>query len=571
MKTQSRILVVDDNTDICVNIETLLSINGYLVDTVINGEQAISFCRKNQYNIILVDICLPDIQGPELVDKIAKISLSTDFIYITGHALLNSAIEAVKRERVVSYETKPLDLEHLLFIIQQVIQRQHVEKSLVEERLLLTQRVAERTIALNKTNLDLARAVRLKDEFLASMSHELRTPLASVLGNTELLLEGIYGSLNKKQIKSLQTIEGSGQHLLSLINDVLDLSRIGAGKMELEREQVQIIELCHKSLHFIRQRSVQKKNLQVTLTLDHTKNISLNADPQRLKQILVNLLNNAVKFTPNGGSIDLEVKTNEADQVIHFIVSDTGIGIASEDMERLFQPFIQADSRLARKYEGIGLGLTLAQHLTELHGGSLSLDSTLDKGSRFTVSLPCYEIPVVKKQKPEEIMFVSLKTTDEPQQNEYDKLISGLPKETVQSNHAEFPIVLLAEDNEESLSFFSSYLEAKNYQVITARDGSEAIIRIQETPPDIILMDIQMPVVNGLEAIERIRAFKEFQTTPIIALTALALPGDCERCLALGANKYLNKPVSPKNLLKIIENLLGDCIFLKSVGKFAQT
>jgi signal transduction histidine kinase len=556
METQPRMLVVDDNVDICVNIESFLSINGYLVDTAINGEQAISFCQKNQYDIVFADICLPDIQGPELIEKIAKISPSTDFIYITGYASLDSAIEAVKREHIVSYETKPLDFDHLLFIIKQIVHRQQAEKSLAKERLLLTQRVAERTTALNKTNLDLASAIRLKDEFLASMSHELRTPLATVLGNSEILLEGIYGPLNEKQIKSLRTIKESGQHLLSLINDVLDLSRIGAGKVELEREQVQLVELCHKSLHFIRQ-SAQKKNLQVTLTLNHTKSI-LKADPQRLKQILLNLLNNAVKFTPEGGSLGLEVKIDEADQVIHFIVSDTGIGIASEDMERLFQPFIQADSQLARKYEGAGLGLTLAQHLTELHGGSISLDSTLGKGSRFTVSLPCYEIPESRKQKSKEIISVSSRTMDEVQQDETNELMSGLSKETPQSSHAEFPIVLLVEDNADSLSLFSSYLEAKNYRVITARDGSEAIIHIQEIPPDIILMDIQMPVMNGLEAIQWIRALEEFQATPIIALTALALPKDREHCLALGVNEYLSKPVSQKKLLNIIKNLLED-------------
>jgi signal transduction histidine kinase len=531
METQSRILVVDDNVDLCTNIKDILDINGYLVDYVVNGKEAISICQKTQYDIALVDINLNDIQGTEVVEKIAKISPSTDFIYITGYASLDSAIAAVKREHVVSYETKPLDFDRLLLIIKQVIQRQQAEKALAEERLLLTQRVAERTADLNKTNLELARAVRLKDEFLATMSHELRSPLQAVLGLTEVLLSGTDGPLNETQKKYLQIIDESGQHLLSLIKDILDLSKIGAGKMELNQEIVDIKEICQISLQFIQQ-SAQKKHLKVTSTLDYTMSHQLNADPRRLKQILVNLLSNALKFTPEGGSIGLEVEIDKAEQVIHFIVWDTGIGIATENMERLFQPFVQVDTRLARSYEGAGLGLTLVRHLTELHGGSVSVESTLGEGSRFTISLPWQEAA-------------------EEQQEE----MLPSPEPSVQ-NSTVSPLILLVEDNENSLQTISSYLEINHYRVLAARDGSEAIIRVQETPPDLIIMDIQMPVMDGLEATQRIRALKNFNTIPIIALTAIAMPGDRERCLAVGATEYLSKPIRLKTLLEIIQSLL---------------
>ncbi len=400
---------------------------------------------------------------------------------------------------------------------------------------VLEQRVAERTRELSEANARLKQLDRLKDEFLASMSHELRTPLNAILGLSEALQEQVYGPLNANQLKSLHSIEESGRHLLSLITDILDLSKIGAGKMELEIGPVSVVSVCQASLRFIKE-AVHQKQLKVSSTLDSTVTI-LHADERRLKQILVNLLSNAVKFTPDGGTIGLKVVGDLGRRKVHFIVWDTGIGISSEDIGRLFQPFVQLDSSLSRRHPGSGLGLVLVHRMTQLHGGSVAVESEVEKGSRFTVSLPW--------RGPSDIAF----PVDESEAVESNLSIPVLDLDF----KTEQPLILLAEDNETSSDALSDYLSVKGYRVIVARNGSEAIERARSKKPDVILMDVQMPGMDGLEATRRLRMDADLATTPIIALTALAMPGDREQCLAAGANAYLSKPVNLQGLIGAIE------------------
>jgi CheY-like chemotaxis protein len=265
---------------------------------------------------------------------------------------------------------------------------------------------------------------------------------------------------------------------------------------------------------------------------------TLQADPQRLKQILVNLLNNAVKFTPTNGAVTLEVHLNPRKDQISFSVKDTGIGITHENLPKLFTPFTQIDSSLSRQYEGSGLGLVLVLKLTELHGGSVKVESEINVGSCFTITLPWSE------QTPEA-------------RKEPSKPISSV--KTIQKHvgsSVSWGKILLAEDTESNVLTIAEYLLDRGYEVVVARDGAEAIDMAEELSPDIILMDIQMPKMNGLEATQRLRADSRFDPTPIIALTALAMPGDRERCLKAGANEYMSKPVSLKGLVKTIEHFL---------------
>jgi len=405
----------------------------------------------------------------------------------------------------------------------------------------LEQRVAERTAELSAANAELARASRLKDEFLASMSHELRTPLNTVLGLSEALQEEVYGSLNERQLRSLGTIEESGRHLLALINDILDVSKIEAGKVQLDIAPVSVGSVCQASLGLVKQ-SAFGKRLKVSSNIDSAVT-TLQADERRLKQVLVNLLSNAVKFTPEGGEIGLEVVGDREHEVAHFTVWDTGIGISQEDMGRLFQPFVQLDSSLSREHVGTGLGLALVRRLTELHGGGVSLESKVGKGSRFTVSLPWQPV-------------------DGDQGTAMTKQGSVTSGQGVLTTDHRSPItVLLAEDHEANIKTIGDYLEACGYQVIVARNGVEAVARAGEEAPDVILMDIQMPEMDGLEAIRRVRADTDPSTglrtgladVPIIALTALTMPGDREQCLEAGADAYLSKPVSLRELTRAIE------------------
>ncbi len=439
-------------------------------------------------------------------------------------------------------DSKPIKRQKLLESMLQIfairtsaeLERIQASEALQQERALLAQRVTERTAELTTANAELARAARLKNEFLANMSHELRTPLNAILGMTEVLQEEIYGLLNQQQTKSLHTIEESGRHLLSIINDILDLAKIEAGKVKLEIIPVSAEGIANACLRFIKELAL-KKHLKTSMTFDYAVTI-IQADERYLKQMLLNLLSNAIKFTPERGAVNLKIRGNAEQGVVDFIVSDTGIGIAEEDMKRLFKPFMQLDSGLNRAHEGTGLGLSLIYRLTEMHGGSVSVESELGKGSRFTISLPW-------------------------QHNLDERLAEVEPTARLQPTpsvvvHQQGAVILLVDDNPTIIDTLCDYLEAKGYQVIAAYNGVQAIDKTKEIVPYIILMDIQMPGMGGLEAMRRIRADAEVAEIPIIALTAKALPGDKEQCLEAGADDYLSKPVSFKGLVAAIERLM---------------
>jgi PAS domain S-box-containing protein len=411
---------------------------------------------------------------------------------------------------------------------QELTERQQAQKQLTE---------SNHQLAI--TNEELARATRLKDEFLANMSHELRTPLNAILGMTEGLLEEVFGLVNEGQKKALKTVERSGTHLLELINDILDLAKIEAGQVELDCTLTNISQLCQSSVVFVKQQALKKRlQLQVRIPVDLP---DLWIDERRMRQVLINLLNNAVKFTPEGGNIALEVTGEPISECypspqICVAVTDTGIGIAPEHLQKLFQPFIQIDSALNRQYAGTGLGLSLVKRIVELHGGSVGVHSEAGVGSRFTVTLPCSNLSM------------------QPSSTHMERI--GLNAGSAATNAADSPLILLAEDNQANITTISSYLEAKGYRLLVANNGQEAIALTQSHQPDLILMDIQMPGMDGLEAMQQIRSNPQFSDLPMIALTALAMSGDEERCLTAGANAYFTKPVRLKQLAAAIQQFL---------------
>ncbi|WOD36987.1 PAS domain S-box protein [Nodosilinea sp. E11] len=405
---------------------------------------------------------------------------------------------------------------------------------------------------LQRTNAELVRATRLKDEFLANMSHELRTPLNAILGMTEGLQEEVFGPITDRQRRSMTIIETSGNHLLSLINDVLDVAKIESGQFELDYAAVNVGLLCNSSLTLVKQQAYKKC---LHLETHVSKRLpEIYGDERRLRQVLVNLLSNAVKFTPEGGRITVsasytsltpeEIALNR--ELIHperepsatvgiltLSVADTGIGISPENANKLFQPFIQLDSSLNRQYKGTGLGLALVKQITEIHGGKVTLTSAVGRGSCFTLQLPI--IPT-------------------------DNFLATAPPSigaTAPLDPATAPLILLAEDNAANVSTITAYLTAKDYSLIVAPNGLEAVNLATSTNPDLILMDIQMPQLDGLEAIRQIRQQPALANVPIVALTALAMPDDRERCLAAGADDYISKPMRLKHLAQVISTLLA--------------
>ena len=382
-------------------------------------------------------------------------------------------------------------------------------------------------------NLELSKAMSAKDEFLASMSHELRTPLASMLMLSEALQEGVYGPLAPRQLRSLETLDQSGRHLLDLIGDILDLAKIGAAQLGIEPHACDVPQIGEAALRLVS--GLAKKKDLVTSFECSPEILVTRGDPRRLKQILVNLLGNAVKFTPRGGRIGLHIDADAIGEVIRLVVWDNGPGIAAADQERLFKPFTQLDSRLARDHGGSGLGLALVSALVDLHGGSVSLDSTPGEGSRFTVRLP----------------WIAPVDAHAPRDRARD---SAPPIPALVGRR-----VLLAEDNPVSAARVVDHLRSRGLVVDRAEDGRQALEMACRLKPDLVLMDMQMPALSGIEVTRRLRADgdRRVSSVPIVALTALSMSGDRERCLAAGAGAYLTKPVPLAELWRTVEEILG--------------
>ncbi|MEB3309797.1 MAG: PAS domain S-box protein [Snowella sp.] len=494
------------------------------LDTNQRLSQILGYSSEELRNLTWPEMTYPDDLAADLanfnrvlVGKIDGYEMDKRFIHKDGHIIYAQiSVQCLRKSDGT--------VDFFVAMVQDISDRKKTEQELRESYQ-----------QLEEINAKLTQATRLKDEFLASMSHELRTPLNSILGFSEALQENCFGPLTEKQLKPIKSIEASGQHLLSLINDILDLSKIEAGKLELDKGPVSLTNLCEASLKFIQQQAFKK---QIQLHFSIPKNIpNFVADERRLRQILINLLNNAVKFTPNGGQVSLTVQldSQSPQPLLNFAISDTGIGIAEQDKSKLFQSFVQIDSRLARQYEGTGLGLSLVKRLVQLHGGHVTVESEVGQGSCFTVYLPY--LPVNKTP--------TLST------------VTGMPPETVSlTSSLESVLILLAEDNSNNTHTITSYLEHKGYRLVCATNGEEAIALAQEKKPHLILMDIQMPIVDGLEATRRIRLNSELAQIPIIALTALAMPGDRDRCLEAGMNDYVSKPIRMKQLVTLIEEHL---------------
>lgn len=411
---------------------------------------------------------------------------------------------------------------------------------------------AQNQVRLCEINEDLERASQLKSEFLAAMSHELRTPLNSILGFSDLLLGQNFGALSDRQLKYIRVISESGQHLLQLINDILDLSKIESGKAELYLQPVSIAALCRQCLEMIQPR-MSKKRLVLLQEFDSRLGL-VHLDDRRVRQIVINLLSNAVKFTPEGGQITFSCRITYGDQLqgeyrpdrspvnsstpyLCLAVKDTGIGIPQDKWNLLFRPFQQVDASLTRQHEGTGLGLALTKRLAELHGGTVSMKSVENQGSTFRVWLPLTEMR-------EELVAAS--------SNVIEPLLAA--DESALSAH-NTKRIWVVEDQPYNQALISEVLELEGYTVEIISDGGAMMAAIQSqttTPqllPNLILLDIQLPTVDGFEIVRQLKASPVWQKIPVIAVTAMAMAGDRDRCLDAGANAYLSKPLN-LNLLK---------------------
>lgn len=393
--------------------------------------------------------------------------------------------------------------------------------------------------SLLQFNYNLERKNKLKNQFLANTSHEIRTPLTSIIGFTELLLAQGYQAERERHQEYLQIIQSSGKHLLSLINDILDLSKIEANQLEVQWELADIPSLCKSVLALVKEKAGDK-GLKLQLEINEDVN-TLLVDPLRLKQMLLNLLFNAIKFT-NVGSVGLRVVLK--DSWLRFTVWDTGVGISGEDLSLLFRPYTQLVNTInTQQNHGTGLGLIVTKQLAEIHGGSIEVRSQLNQGSEFTIILP------FKSQRTTQTLEIQPK----PDLELIDKTLDHLINTPTNIQTINYCTVLLVENDINNSELIKTYLNRLGYQVVHVKNATEMWVNLPQVQPTIILMDLKLPDGNGLNLVSEIRKDPRYQNIPIVAQTAMAMKGDREICLASGFTHYIPKPIDLTNLGAILE------------------
>ena len=361
---------------------------------------------------------------------------------------------------------------------------------------------------LERKSAELQVASEHKSAFLASMSHELRTPLNAVIGFSEVLLDRMFGELNERQAEYLEDILSSGKHLLELLSEILDLSKVEAGRMELEFSDFSVRQVIEHAIALVRERAASH-GIALVVEIDPSVDV-IESDELRFKQVVLNLLSNAVKFTPDGGHV--LVRSTRTERRLTVTVTDDGIGIPAEDTERIFEAFHQG-RRGAAHEEGTGLGLTLCRRIVTLMGGEMTLQTKVGVGSTFSFAIPIRENDAAGD---------------------------------AASRHADEPVVVVIDDDRASLDLVAAYLDGVPVRMVRARDGRDGLMTTRRLRPAAVLLDIRLPDIDGWEVLEQLRRDPQTAELPVIIVSIV---DERPRGLAAGATDYLIKPVGRDALL----------------------
>ncbi|MDD5296768.1 MAG: response regulator [Rhodocyclaceae bacterium] len=525
-----RILAIDDTPT------NLLTLGGALaadceLQIATSGARGLELAQESPPDLILLDVMMPEMDGFETCRRLKAHPALKDVpvIFVTALSEIGTEVKGLTLG-AADYITKPINVEIARQRIFNLLEREGLKKEVEAQRDQLEAKVAERTLALSIAKEAAEAASRAKSVFLANMSHELRTPMNAIMGMTNLAL---HRATDPRQVDQLTKATQASQHLLSVINDILDISKIEAERLTLERVGFKLGGIL-ENLSSLLSGKVAEKGLNLTVEMaPDLASLHLQGDPLRLGQILLNLAGNAVKFTAEGSIVvrALLLEGNPVEVLLRFEVQDTGIGIAPEDQKRLFTAFEQADGSMTRKYGGTGLGLAIAKRLVQLMGGSIGVDSEVGHGSRFWFT-------------------ARLARMDGAPEAEAGQ--GGAAIEAALKSRYAGARVLLAEDEPINREVSRELLEEVGLRVDLAEDGAQAVDLAGRNDYDLILMDMQMPKLNGVDATRAIRAMPGRAQPPILAMTANAFDEDRQTCLAAGMNDHIGKPVDPDRLFETL-------------------
>lgn len=508
------ILIVDDEPSVRESVAAYLEDCGMRVLTAEDGEEGVRIFENDSPDLILLDLRMPGMDGLDVMRIVTEKSPETPIIVISGAGLIDDAIESL-RCGAWDFITKPVrNFPSLRHSIDMAFEKAALIRENREHRENLERKVAERTRQLKDAMERVEVANRVKNEFLANMSHEVRTPLNGILGMAQVLLDS---ELTDEHRRMIRVMYDSGEALLQIVNDILNLATIQAGDLEMEAKAFDLANVI-STVQATLDSEIRRKQLDFRFVYDAPRRFI--GDDARVRQILLNLLGNAVKFTDKGRltvKVAAKRRTEEVTDVA-IEVADTGEGIAADSLRTIFDLFTQGDGSSTRAYGGTGLGLTISKRLCELMGGCIKVESELGKGSTFRVTLPL----AVDPENPPDEKFET--------RGEMPARYVGLIVEDIKSNN----FVL------------EKMLQRRGVVVDSVEDGLQAVEALRKKRYDIVFMDLQLPRLNGYKAAKIIRDPSSGAlepNVPIIAVTAYAMRGDRERCMEAGMNEYVAKPI----------------------------